>query len=99
DAQLLYLIARHFPDRAANVPPAALEGIASAVSGNRVSSLSAAYTLLALDGYSKAAASKVKVGVSLNGQVQAGTSKVPVPLGIPNVLFSRDGSLSAYYSV
>jgi alpha-2-macroglobulin len=56
DAQLLYLLARHFPDRVDHVPPAVLEGIGSAISGNRVSSLSAAYTLLALDAYAKAAA-------------------------------------------
>ncbi len=60
DSQLLYLIARHFPERAGNVPPAVLEGIASAISGNRISSLSAAYTLLALDAYAKAAGPKVK---------------------------------------
>ena len=46
----------------------ALEGIGNAISGNRVSSLSAAYTLLALDAYAKAAAPKVKLAVVLNGQ-------------------------------
>jgi uncharacterized protein YfaS (alpha-2-macroglobulin family) len=99
DAQLLYLTARHFPDRVGSVPQASLEGIAKAISGNQVSSLSAAYTLVALDAYSKAAAPKVKLGVLLNGQTQTGTSKVPVPLGNSNVAFSRDGNLTAYYSV
>jgi len=98
DAQLLYLLARHFPDRVGGVPPAALEGIAQAISGNRVSSLSAAYTLLALDAYAKAAAPKVKLGIVIGGQRQASTSKVSVPAGA-NVQFTREGSLPAYYSV
>jgi hypothetical protein len=41
DAQLMYLVARHFPKRLPSTPPAVLEGIGDAVSGNRVSSLSA----------------------------------------------------------
>jgi alpha-2-macroglobulin len=63
DAQLLYLLARHFPDRvqAAFLRPRS-KASASAISGNRISSLSAAYTLLALDAYAKAAAPQVKLG-------------------------------------
>jgi uncharacterized protein YfaS (alpha-2-macroglobulin family) len=99
DAQLLYLLARHFPDQVSNVPPPALEGIASAISGNRISSLSAAYTLLALDSYAKAAAPNLKLGIVLNGQKQAGTSKVTVPAGDGNVQFTRDGSVPAYYAL
>ena len=64
DAQLLYLVARHFPKRLSAVPPTVLEGIGSAVSGNRVSSLSAAYTLLALDAYANVATRTGKLGMS-----------------------------------
>jgi hypothetical protein len=99
DAQLLYLLARHFPDRMSGVPPAALEGIGQAISGNRVSSLSAAYTLLALDAYAKAAAPKVKLGIVIGGQRQASVSKAGVPAGAANVQFTREGSVAAYYSV
>jgi uncharacterized protein YfaS (alpha-2-macroglobulin family) len=99
DAQLLYLIARHFPDRVSAIPSAALEGIGKAISGNQVSSLSAAYTLLALDAYAKAAAPKVKLGIVLGGQRQAATTKVSVPVGTANVQFTREGSLPAYYSI
>jgi uncharacterized protein YfaS (alpha-2-macroglobulin family) len=99
DAQLLYLLARHFPDRVGGVPPATLEGIGQAISGNRVSSLSAAYTLLALDAYAKAAGGKVKLGIVLGGQRQVSISKVSVPAGSVNVQFTREGSLAAYYSV
>jgi hypothetical protein len=99
DAQLLYLLARHFPDRLNGVPPSALEGLGKAVSGNRVSSLSAAYTLLALDAYARAAAPKVKLGIAIGGKPQASISKVGVPAGIANVQFTREGSFAAYYSV
>jgi uncharacterized protein YfaS (alpha-2-macroglobulin family) len=99
DAQLLYLIARHFPDRVASIPPSALENIAAAISGNRITSLSAAYTLQAIDSYAKAAAPSMKLAIVLNGQKQPGTAKVPVPIGNPNVQFTRDGSLPAYYAV
>jgi hypothetical protein len=99
DAQLLYLLARHFPDRMSGVPAAALEGIGQAISGNRVSSLSAAYTLLALDAYAKAAAPKVKLGIVVGGQRQASTSKASVPVGAANVQFTREGLIAAYYSI
>jgi uncharacterized protein YfaS (alpha-2-macroglobulin family) len=99
DAQLLYLVARHFPDRMNSVPSAALEGIGQAISGNRVSSLSAAYTLLALDAYAKSAAPKVKLGIIVGGQRQASTSKVSIPAGITGVRFTREGSIAAYYSI
>ena len=99
DAQLLYLLARHFPDRMSSVPAAALEGIGQAISGNRVSSLSAAYTLLALDAYAKSAAPQVKLGIVVGGQRQASTSKASVPVGAVDVQFTREGSLAAYYSI
>jgi alpha-2-macroglobulin len=99
DAQLLYLLARHFPDRVSGVPATVLEGIGNAISGNQVSSLSAAYTMLALDAFAKTAAPKVKLGIVLGGKPQASISKVSVPAGIATVEFTREGSLAAYYSV
>jgi hypothetical protein len=99
DAQLLYLTARHFPDRMGSVPAGVLEGIGNAISGNRTSSLSSAYTLLALDAYAKATGPKVKLSIVLGGKPQPATSKVTVPAGVPNVQFTRDGSIPAYYSI
>jgi hypothetical protein len=99
DAQLLYLLSRHFPDRASHVPATALEGIGNSISGNKVSSLSAAYTLLALDAYSRTAGPKLKLGIVLRGERQASLSKVSVPVGVANVQFTREGSLPAYYCV
>ena len=68
DAQLLYLLAQHFPARLNAVPPTVLEDLGSAASGNRVDSLSAAWTLLALDAYAKAAGAGGKLGISEIGK-------------------------------
>jgi uncharacterized protein YfaS (alpha-2-macroglobulin family) len=106
DTQLLYLIAKHFPKRLAAVPPAVLEGIGSAISGNRVSSLSAAYALLSLDVYGSVATANGKVAMS--EIAKDGKEKVlPMPAGsTPRVnvseaaaklQFSKDGALPAYY--
>src|SRR6185503_14267573 len=109
DAQLLYLLAKHFPSRLAQVPTGALEGLGRAVSAGRVTSLSAAYTLLALDAYAKAAPAGVTLGIAevAKGGAQkplalpAGTlPRVPISEAAQAVLFSRAGTpLPAYYSL
>lgn len=108
DAQLLYLVARHFPNRLGDVPSAALEGIGKAISGNQISSLSAAYTLLALDAFAKTAAPGNKFGViaiGKDGHEQTLTlspgalPKASVPEATARVRFSKSGPLAAYYSI
>jgi uncharacterized protein YfaS (alpha-2-macroglobulin family) len=108
DAELLYLVARHFPERLAGVPKAALARIAETINGNRENSLSAAYTLLSLDAYAKTAASNGKFGIGAldkDGREQAlavtagAMPKAAVPEGTAKVRFSKDGSLTAFYSV
>jgi uncharacterized protein YfaS (alpha-2-macroglobulin family) len=108
DAQLLYLLARHFPNRLGAAPPAALETMASAVSGNRVHSLSAAYTLLALDAFAKSAGATTTLGVSeigKDGRERALTlpdgaiRKGAVSEAAAQIVFSRRGTTPAYYSL
>src|SRR5208282_4797562 len=105
---LLYLLARHFPDRINRVPSETLEGIGAAISGNRISSLSAAYTLLALDAYAKTAAAGGKFGIAAigkDGREQAlvlstgAMPKASVPESTARVQFSKEGSLAAYYAL
>jgi alpha-2-macroglobulin len=108
DAQLLYLVARHFPERAAAVPPIALEAIGRAVTSNRVNSLSAAYTLLALDAFARTATPSARLAIAEIGK--DGTARqLTLPGGaIPRVAiaesaaqvqFSKQGSSPAYYSI
>lgn len=51
DATRLYLIVRHFPEKAADVPPQLLENMVLALREERYTSLSSAMTVLALEGY------------------------------------------------
>jgi uncharacterized protein YfaS (alpha-2-macroglobulin family) len=107
DAQLLYLLARHFPNRLETAPPS-LETISAAVSGNRTTSLSAAYTLLGLDAYAKAAPEAVRLGiaeVARDNTLRALTlpsnsmPKVNISQNAAKVQFSKEGALAAYYAV
>jgi alpha-2-macroglobulin len=54
DATVLYLLAKHFPDRARALPPRVMENIARPLERNEYNTLSAAMTLLALDAYAGA---------------------------------------------
>ncbi|HLQ76593.1 MAG TPA: alpha-2-macroglobulin [Terriglobia bacterium] len=108
DAQLLYLLARHFPNRLSSVPQAVLDGIGKTISGNDVNSLSAAYTLLALDAYAKTAASTVKLGISEITRdnreraltLPAGSMpRIGLSEAAAKVQFSKDGALPAYFQI
>jgi len=108
DAQLLYILARHFPTRLSGVPATVLEDLGSAASGNRIDSLSAAWTLLALDAYAKAAGDAGKLRIAEIGK-DGREHALPVPAGAApradlsanaaKVQFSKEGALAAYYSV
>jgi alpha-2-macroglobulin len=108
DAQLLYLLARHFPNQLGNSPPPAMEAMSSAISGNRGASLSSAYMLLALDAYAKATATTLKLGISeiaKDGKervltLPAGSMpKVPISQNAAKIQFTKDGPMLAYYVV
>ncbi|HEX7342143.1 MAG TPA: alpha-2-macroglobulin [Rhodanobacteraceae bacterium] len=51
DASVLYVLARHFPERVRNLPPQVLENIAWPLVHHHYNTLSASMTLLALDAY------------------------------------------------
>ena len=107
DAQFLYLLARHFPARLGQAPPAALETISRSISSNRGTSLSAAYTLLALDAVAKATAGTVKLGIteiSRDGRENPLTllgvmPKVPIAQSAARVQFSKEGPVPAYFVI
>jgi uncharacterized protein YfaS (alpha-2-macroglobulin family) len=54
DVTVLYLLARHFPERAKALSPRVLENVARPLEMNEFNTLSAAMTLLALDTYATA---------------------------------------------
>ena len=51
DATRLYLIVRHFPGRAADIPPQVLENMVGALREERYTTFSSAMSILALQGY------------------------------------------------
>lgn len=108
DAQMIYLVAKHFPGRVASIPASALEDIGTAINDRRVVSLSAAQILLALDVYAKTAGSSLKLGLSevnregretaLNASAGA-IARAPVGESAAQVRFSKNGPTAAYYSL
>jgi len=54
-ATYLYLMSKHFPDRARKIGPAQILAIADAIKDNRQNTISSAYALLALDAYAQTA--------------------------------------------
>jgi uncharacterized protein YfaS (alpha-2-macroglobulin family) len=108
DAELLYLQARHFPSRLAGAPPAALETMSRAMSGTGASSLTAAYTLLALDAMAKATAATATLGIAEVGRddrvqpiaLPAGAMpKVAISAAAAKVRVTQSGAPFAYFVV
>jgi hypothetical protein len=86
DAMLLYLTARHFPERLARLPDTVLESLVTRVKNGEYDSLSAATTILALDAYAAA--------VTTNGAPKLGleatrADKSVLALSLPEGLFPK----------
>jgi alpha-2-macroglobulin len=64
DSTVLYLLAKHFPERAKSLSPNVMENIARPLQNNQFNTLSAAMTMLALDVYAGSNAAAVeKLGI------------------------------------
>jgi len=92
DAQLLALVARHFPERAKRLPPAVFDGLAKAISSGGFNTLSSAHTLLAVDAYAQHVASASTGTLAASEVLRAGATRALVlPSGLlPRVAFSGD---------
>jgi uncharacterized protein YfaS (alpha-2-macroglobulin family) len=108
DAQLLYLLSRHFPSRITASATEPLEAMSAAVSSNQANSVSAAYTLLALDTYAKATTASAKLVITeidKDGRQRALTLPAgAIPKGsvsetAARLQFSSEGSGRAYYVI
>lgn len=106
DAQLLYLLAKHFPSRIAAAPPVALETIAKASKDGNLNSLSAAYSLLSLDAYARSAAANGKLGITeiekdgkeRNLALTGGSMpKVGISQSAGKVQFDKQGASLAFF--
>jgi len=106
DAQLLYLLAKHFPGIVGAAPPPALEAMAASVSRNGASSLSAAYALIALDVFARATSASTTLSISEIGRdgraraltLPAGSiPKVAIADTAAKVQYGRTGQVPAYF--
>jgi uncharacterized protein YfaS (alpha-2-macroglobulin family) len=110
DAMLLYLTARHFPQRLARLPDTMLETLVQRVQRGEYDSLSAATTILALDAYATAAGATHAPNFTLQATLaDKSTALLPLPVGLfpkavfaPNTRsleFRSDSSLRNFYLV
>lgn len=108
DAQLLYILARHFPERLRKLGADEILMVVEPLQHGSYSTLSASYTIMALDAYARS------VGIQKNGKLSIasisadGTSKeLPLPSGLfPRVplsdstarlQFASNGDFNAFY--
>jgi len=109
DAQIVYLLAKHFPARYAALPPTVLESMIKPVADNRFNTYSSAHLILALDaiatlGGSSDAYSRLAVGEILkDGKSRAialPASPIPRAAFTPDAAklrFGNTGDLTAFY--
>src|SRR5256886_10198448 len=73
DAMLLYLIARHFPERMGGLKAQAIDAIVTPIEHGLYNSLSSAYSIMALDPYVAAAGPVAGRRLPRHGNPQDGT--------------------------
>jgi uncharacterized protein YfaS (alpha-2-macroglobulin family) len=110
DAQVLYLLARHFPARAKALPPEAMAAMVKPIADGWYNTLNSAYTILALDAYAGVVGPEAMGKLSIVEIDAKGNKK---PLVLPNNLvprtafspaaaklrFGNDAAITTYYSV
>jgi uncharacterized protein YfaS (alpha-2-macroglobulin family) len=110
DAQLLYLTARHFPERLPKLKPEALDGMVKEIAGGSYNTHSSGRTILAFDAYATVT-EKLPAGTLAVSEILRNTTTraLTLPPGlIPRASFSVDAAklqfsnksdLRAYYVV
>jgi uncharacterized protein YfaS (alpha-2-macroglobulin family) len=110
DATVVYLLARHFPTRATNLDPGALQALVAPLSRGEYNTLSAALLVLAFDAY--AAATPTKDLAKFSGSESSAPGKTtPVALvgqlilrgtysgDARSIKFRNDSGLTGFYAV
>lgn len=110
DAATLYVLARHFPARARALPPETMIAMMQPIADNRFNTLSAAWTILALDAYAAnvGAGALGKLSIAeIDAQGQAKPLALPDNLvprvafaaGVAKLRFASDTNLPSYYAI
>lgn len=89
NAQYLYLVAKHFPERFKNLSGKYIEAIVGTVSQGAYSTISSAYAILAMEAYAEAVGSKAVADLKIKEILDAGMRDLALPQGLfPKVSFS-----------
>jgi len=99
DAELLYVLSQHFPDRLRKLPEDFLDLLVKRVQNGEYNSLSAATTILALDSYAKTAGTMAagKLGISEILRDGKTVRDLTLPAGVlPKIAFSPDAATLRY---
>jgi uncharacterized protein YfaS (alpha-2-macroglobulin family) len=110
DGTLLYLLAKHFPQRLPRLPADVLDGLVRNVQQHNYNSLAAANTILALDAYATATGSVAGQPLGIEATLADGSrQRLPLPAGLfpkaafpettRSLSFTSDGDLRAFYLV
>jgi alpha-2-macroglobulin len=110
NAQLVYLTAKHFPDRMKKLPPEALPTMVKSIQLGNYNTLSSSYAILALDAYASASVNTANPKFSMAEVLKDGKiNPLTLPAGLmprvnltdaaAKVQFGAEGDLTAYYLV
>jgi uncharacterized protein YfaS (alpha-2-macroglobulin family) len=108
DSSTLYVLAKHFPERARALPPEAIGNILRVVQRGWYNTLSSAWTILALDAYSAQAAGDAKLSLAeLHkdgaatpfGEQQGSLMRGTFTDAASSVRVQNDADLRAWYAV
>ena len=94
DAQLLYLLARHFPERLPKLKPESIDGMVKEIAGGSYNTHSSGRTILAFDAYATVA-EKLPPGTLAVSEVLRNNTARPLPMPpglIPRAGFSVDAA-------
>lgn len=109
DAQLLYLLAKHFPRRAAQVGASGIKALVKPIRAGSYNTLSSAYTIMALAAYAKTA--RQRGGALEASELLAGGRVKALPLSpglfpqaaftplARKLRFTNPGGFDAFYTV
>ncbi|MEO6922120.1 MAG: alpha-2-macroglobulin [Collimonas sp.] len=110
DAQVLYLLSRHFPARVKALPPSVMAALVKPIGDGNFNTLSSAYLILAFDAYANAMGPDALGKLSIT-EIDASGKQHPLTLpdnlvprvaftpGSAKLRFGTDSKLTTYYSV
>ncbi|MBS0308827.1 MAG: alpha-2-macroglobulin family protein, partial [Proteobacteria bacterium] len=110
DAQVLYLLSRHFPARVKALPPAVMAALVKPIADGQFNTLSSAYLILAFDAYANVVGAEAMGKLSITEVDATGKTKpltlpdnlvprVPFAPGTAKLRFGNDADLTTYYAV